>query len=100
MKGKWKAVRIFVLAGNDQVAKRSAFKDLKTEHDLFLAAFRKQDWVAARKHRVKCRNLLAKSEGIVGLTAKLYDVYAERIEEYLVSPPGTDWDGVYVATSK
>jgi adenylate cyclase len=29
-----------------------------------------------------------------------YDLLEERIEEYKVNPPGADWDGVYVATSK
>lgn len=100
VKGKHQAVRIFVLAGNEQVANSVEFKTLKAEHELFLAAFRRQDWITARKHRLKCGEFLAKSERMVGLTTKLYDVYAERIAEYMEAPPGPDWDGVYVATSK
>jgi adenylate cyclase len=30
----------------------------------------------------------------------LYDLYEERIEEYKENPPGSDWDGVFIATSK
>lgn len=100
VKGKQQAVRIFVLAGSEHVAESAEFKALKAEHELFLAAFRSQDWVTARKRRVKCRDLLAKSEGTAGLTAKLYEVYAARIADYMEAPPGPDWDGVYVATSK
>ena len=31
---------------------------------------------------------------------RLYDMYAERIAEYRAAPPGADWDGVYIATTK
>ena len=31
---------------------------------------------------------------------KLYGVYLERIEEYLVHPPPEDWDGAYTFTTK
>jgi adenylate cyclase len=30
----------------------------------------------------------------------LYDLYEERITEYEANPPGPDWDGVFVATTK
>ncbi len=30
----------------------------------------------------------------------LYDLYDERIDVYEADPPGEDWDGVFVATSK
>ena len=31
---------------------------------------------------------------------QLYDLYDERIEYYQENPPGPDWDGVFVATTK
>jgi adenylate cyclase len=30
----------------------------------------------------------------------LYDLYRERIESFLESPPPPDWDGVFVALKK
>ena len=30
----------------------------------------------------------------------LYDLYEERITEYEANPPPSDWDGVFVATTK
>jgi adenylate cyclase len=31
---------------------------------------------------------------------KLYRVYLERIADLRANPPGADWDGVFVFTSK
>ena len=31
---------------------------------------------------------------------RLYDLYDERIGFFAVSPPGADWDGVFVAGEK
>lgn len=32
--------------------------------------------------------------------AKLYDLYAERMEGFVSAPPPAGWDGVFTATSK
>ena len=34
------------------------------------------------------------------LMSEYYEIMAKRIDEYKISPPPKDWDGVYVATSK
>jgi len=35
-----------------------------------------------------------------GAPQVLYDLYEERIGVYKENPPGSDWDGVFIATSK
>ena len=58
-----------------------------------LAAYRGQRWQEARELVVECRNL---NGGLNGL----YDLYDERLEAYEANPPGKDWGGVFVATTK
>ncbi len=95
VKGKTEAVRIFTLQGDDQVAQSDGFKALKSEHDGMLAAYRAQDWAAAKARLQAARGLI----GDFNL-APFYDVYEERIAQYEADPPGAEWDGVFVATSK
>ena len=58
-----------------------------------LAAYRGQQWQAARKLAGECRKLDGDLNG-------LYDLYDERLNAFEADPPGPDWDGVYVATTK
>ena len=95
VKGKTEAVRIFALLGDETVAAAEPFQTLKEAHDAMLKAYRAQDWPQARA-------LLARSAKLDGgfHLDKLRDLYVERIDAYEADPPGADWDGVYVATSK
>ncbi|MBF0129688.1 MAG: adenylate/guanylate cyclase domain-containing protein [Alphaproteobacteria bacterium] len=95
VKGKHEAVRIHTLLGDPARAATPEFQSLKVEHDALLAAYRSQDWAGARARLANCRKLDAGGE-----IAGFYDLYAERIAECEQNPPGSDWDGVYVATSK
>ena len=95
VKGKTEAVRIFTLLGMAEVTTEERFQDVKRRHDQMLAAYRAQDWETARRLMAGLRD----DDGGFDL-AHLYDLYEERIAEYLVSPPPTDWDGVFTATSK
>jgi adenylate cyclase len=56
-------------------------------------AYRGKNWAAAREAIGRCRNVDGAVEG-------LYQLYEERIKAYEQEPPGADWDGVFVATSK
>ncbi|HXP96705.1 MAG TPA: adenylate/guanylate cyclase domain-containing protein [Telmatospirillum sp.] len=95
VKGKTEAVRIFTLLGDETVAADAAFKALKDAHDAMLGAYRAQDWPRARAE------LARSAELDVGFHLdKLRHLYAERIDAYEADPPGADWDGVFVATSK
>lgn len=94
VKGKTKPVRIFALVGDQAMAQSENFLQLKSEHDAMLAAFRQQDWQGATTHLEHCR------QQAPALMMGLYQLYEERISNYLAAPPPIDWDGVYVALTK
>ena len=61
-----------------------------------LEAYRRQDWAKARALLQECRRL-------DGALEEFYNIYEARVNEYEADPPvppGTEWDGVYRATSK
>ena len=93
VKGKNDAVRIFALMGEPDRCADPQFQTLAERHGAMLEAYREQRWDDARKLSAECRQL----DGDIG---GLYDLYDERIDEYQADPPGADWDGVFVATTK
>jgi adenylate cyclase len=93
VKGKDEAVRIFALMGDREQKDDPGFQALCEKHNAMLAAYRAQDWDRARQLIAECRPADAR-------LGELYDLYEERIEHYQENPPGPDWDGVFVATSK
>lgn len=95
VKGKTEAVRIFTLLGDETMAEDPNFRAFKAKVDELLVAFRSQDWVGTRALIAEGREL-AKPYDIDGL----FDLYEQRIQDYEANPPGEDWDGVFVATSK
>ena len=97
VKGKTEAVRIFTLQGLEELNQSSAFQTLKETHNKMLAAYRGQKWGEARDLLAACRQ---QGEAAGLKLDGFYDLYAGRIEEYAANPPGEDWDGVFVATTK
>ena len=95
VKGKTEPVRIHCVLGLADVLESDAFKALAQEHRAMLDAYMAQRWDDALGHIVACREKMAPHDLSV-----LYDLYEERIVEFKENPPGDDWDGVYVATSK
>lgn len=100
VKGKKQAVRIFTLVGDSTVQAQGWFADLRKEHDAMLAAYRAQKWDEAIARMDAARAIVKAQVGLVNELLAFYDIYAERIDEFRANPPGDDWDGVYVATSK
>ncbi|MDX1739094.1 MAG: adenylate/guanylate cyclase domain-containing protein, partial [Alphaproteobacteria bacterium] len=94
VKGKSEAVRIFTLLARKGEIDQSEFDSHKEQHDLMLEAFRGQNWDKAEEF---CNKLTG---GIGGLMNGFYEIYKGRIEDYRITPPPSDWDGVFVATSK
>ena len=95
VKGKTVPIRMYALVGDEALAASTQFQALKRAHDDLLAAYRSQDWDRATAKLNEARTLDP------GLDLEhLYDMYAERIAEYRAVPPGADWDGVYIATTK
>lgn len=93
VKGKTEAVTIFAVLGPPEMREEADFQNLLTAHNKMLEAYRSQDFNAAEELANECRT-------IPGAPVVLYDLYQERIEDYRENPPGPDWDGVFVATSK
>jgi adenylate cyclase len=58
-----------------------------------LAAYRGQAWDEAVEISARC------AAARPTLSA-LYAMYEKRIAQYRAEPPGSDWDGVFVARSK
>jgi adenylate cyclase len=81
------------LLGDPDVAAGEAFGELRARHLAMLAAYRAQRWEEARAVLEECRALDPRLDD-------LYDVYAMRIQAMKLDPPGPDWDGVFVATTK
>jgi adenylate cyclase len=103
VKGKTEPVLIYGLRGDAKEAATPAFQALETKHEAMIVAYRDQQWDAASALINECRDLARQTNGekhgLGGLDV-LYDLYDERIAAYRADPPGEDWDGVFVATSK
>ncbi len=97
VKGKLKPVRIHTLLGEPELHNDPDFAPLKERHETMLAAYRAQDWDAMAQALQACRAGLG--EKFAHLDS-LYNLYQERLDTYRATPPGPEWDGVFVATSK
>jgi len=95
VKGKEEPVNIFGLMGGVDVAKSDEFASLSAAHEAMLSAYRDQEWSKAKAILGECQALDSrKSLGV------LYGLYNDRIEAFMEMPPGSDWDGVFVAQTK
>lgn len=94
VKGKDEAVRIFALLGKEDFVDNSEFQNLLKKHQIFLDAYRNQEWEKAKKLMQECTPMLGEKMAV------LYALYQERIDAFTENPPGKDWDGVYRATTK
>ena len=87
VKGRQQPLRIFTVLNEAPAA------DQKAQHQAMIAAYRRQDWSAAKAALAACRSMAS-------MLHSLYDLYEARIAEYASSPPPPDWDGVHVALTK
>jgi adenylate cyclase len=95
VKGKTVPARIFTLLGDETYGQSASFQSLISRHKYFLETYRKQDWELAEDFLQQCRKLDKN-----GKLSTLYDLYTDRISHFQADPPGPDWDGVFIATSK
>lgn len=95
VKGKTEAVRIWTLVGRPAMTQEPWFKELEAEHKAMLEAYRSQNWAEARRRLDTCLKLQADLH-----IDAFYELYRERLDEFEQNPPGENWDGVFVATSK
>jgi len=96
VKGKTEGVRIFALAGGEDMAKDEHFIAFKAKVDEMLTVYKSQDWEGAKA--------LINEARVQGepydIDETFYTLYEDRIKAYEQTPPGADWDGVFVATTK
>ena len=95
VKGKTVPVDIYCVLGEETEKEKPKFIALRERHEEMLNAYKTQDWAALKRILNECREL-----GEDYKLDVLYDLYEERRQEYFANPPGNDWDGVFVATSK
>ena len=94
VKGKKEAVSIFCLLGDPNFKETKNFKDLESKHNKILDYYFNQKWAEALSE-MKLAKSLCKN-----VMSDYYDMMSERINEFQISPPPENWDGVFVATSK
>jgi adenylate cyclase len=95
VKGKREAARIFTIVGDQATRTGNAFPGLAEAHGRMLAAYRRQQWGEVRSSLAQCRQRMDDFD-----LAGLYDLYERRAAEFERTPPGPEWDGVYVAATK
>ena len=93
VKGKSEPIRLFALLGDQNVAQGAEFKDLAWRHEALLQAYRERQWQECLQHIDTCIKIWPRLE-------PLYELYRDRIENFLIDPPSPDWDGVFVALKK
>jgi adenylate cyclase len=79
--------------GDAEVMASAEFQRQVELHTAMLAAYRAQGWDEAAARVAEIRAADARLEAFC-------DLYDERIRQYRLEPPGPDWDGVFVATTK
>lgn len=97
VKGKTVPARIHALLGGPGLAKDAAFTALSEHQAELLGAYRAMDWAAAA-NAIKKARAAARDTGLD--LDRLYDVFEERISAFRADPPPSEWDGVFVATTK
>ena len=95
VKGKTVGLLVYALMGDEELAKDPEFIGVKKLVETTLAAYTEQKWEEARNFLVELR--------VKGERFKLdvlCDLYESRIRAYEDEPPGPDWDGIFIATTK
>lgn len=94
VQGRQQPVKIFTLIGDETLAQSDAFKVWQRAHNAMLAAYRIADFNCAAQDIKEARDA---SDGKLDA---YYDVFAQRIADFMKNPPPADWSGVFEATSK
>ncbi|WP_162798025.1 CHASE2 domain-containing protein [Sulfitobacter sp. JL08] len=95
--GKAVPENIFALLGDETLFEDPAFKTAVETNSKMLAAYRAQDWDALETLIDALRNDL----NMINFPLDEYiQMYRTRLTELRATPPGPDWDGVYVSSQK
>jgi adenylate cyclase len=93
VKGRATPSRIFTLQGGPEVRAAPWFAELEASHARLIEAYRAQRWDDAKAALAACR-------AHAGGPAGLYDLYEQRISDYIAASPPPEWDGVFTAATK
>lgn len=97
VKGKQNPETIFALMGNSDLAQNAKFEELRKLNQSMLNKYREQDWESA----AALVELMGSHSQEMGIDLETFlFIYELRIAEFSQNPPGREWNGVYVATSK
>ncbi|MDO9213385.1 MAG: adenylate/guanylate cyclase domain-containing protein [Methylococcales bacterium] len=94
VKGKLKPVRIYALLGFSGVANSDDFIQLAEIHRNMMTSYYLQNWQEVLLLINRCQ-ALDKFD-----LSGFYQVYQQRVESFIATPPESSWDGVYIATVK
>ncbi len=89
VKGKSQASRIYTIPP-EQVAAHDALQ----QHQALLSAYRHQEWSTALSL------LNSGSLAVLRHLTPVYDLYKQRIAQFQIEPPPSNWDGVFAAQEK
>jgi adenylate cyclase len=93
VKGKSTAIKIYGCiqdVENLSLSEREKIIQLNSE---MISAYRNRDWALSQSLINNCINLAP-------LLNVFYQLYLDRIAEYITNDPGEHWDGVFYSTSK
>ncbi|NRB32462.1 MAG: adenylate/guanylate cyclase domain-containing protein [Rhizobiaceae bacterium] len=97
VKGKQEPETVYGLFGDETMLADENFQELQKQNNAMLAAYRNQDWETVEG----MLELMKDQSDRAGIDLDVYlFMYETRVLEFRENPPGRDWDGVYVATSK
>jgi adenylate cyclase len=88
VKGKKDPVKIFELLHPMMLPREDFLRDLLSEFHAAREAYKQQNWEDAKRHLGKCL-MIRPDDGPTNL-------YLERIKEFELTPPGEDWNGVFI----
>ncbi len=91
VKGKKKGIELYEVLGRI----KALTPELKQELDRYHAALENYFNRQFEKARAVFKELNAERPEV-----KLYSLYLERSEEFIKTPPGDDWDGIYTHAAK
>ncbi|MEL7281073.1 MAG: adenylate/guanylate cyclase domain-containing protein [Pseudomonadota bacterium] len=97
VKGKLEPERIFALMGDETVKSREDFVALEAANIKMREAYAAQNWDIAGQ---ALEEIEAAAKPIGFDMSGYVDLYRARLADFAENPPGPDWDGVFVATSK
>ena len=91
VKGKDEPVAIFEPIGIDGQVEKKVLDEIELWHKA-LKAYRAQNWDEAEMELANAQRMSPE--------CKLYQIYAERIQQCRIEPPGPGWDGVTAFKTK